>query len=85
MKQEKQALRKSPERKIGQVLLAPYRLPQKLFREVRKRIRVRGARIGSGVDSAQRISGTGSSGIGSQPQELAAMRDGSRDVRLLSR
>ena len=38
LKQEKQALRKSPERKIGQVLLAPYRLPQKLFREVRKQI-----------------------------------------------
>jgi GT2 family glycosyltransferase len=37
LKQEKQALRKSPERKIGQVLLAPYRLPQKLVREVRKR------------------------------------------------
>jgi GT2 family glycosyltransferase len=39
LKQEKQALRKSPERKVGQVLLAPYRLPQKLFREVRKQIR----------------------------------------------
>ena len=38
LKQEKQALRKSPERKVGQVLLAPYRLPQKLFREVRKQI-----------------------------------------------
>jgi GT2 family glycosyltransferase len=37
LKQEKHALRKSPERKIGQVLLAPYRLPQKLLREVRKR------------------------------------------------
>ena len=37
LKQEKQVLRKSPERKIGQVLLAPYRLPQKLVREVRKR------------------------------------------------
>jgi len=36
LKQEKQALRKSPERKVGQVILAPYRLPQKLFREVRK-------------------------------------------------
>ena len=35
---EKQALRKSPERKIGQVILAPYRLPQKLIREVRKRL-----------------------------------------------
>jgi O-antigen biosynthesis protein len=32
LKREKQALRKSPERRIGQVLLAPYRLPQKLFR-----------------------------------------------------
>jgi GT2 family glycosyltransferase len=37
LKAEKQALRKSPERKIGQVVLAPYRLPQKLLREVRKR------------------------------------------------
>jgi len=37
LKAEKQALRKSPERKIGQVLLAPYRLPQRLFREIRKR------------------------------------------------
>lgn len=38
LKQEKQALRKCPERKVGQVLLAPYRLPQKLFREVSKRL-----------------------------------------------
>jgi O-antigen biosynthesis protein len=38
LKAEKQALRKSPERKVGQVLLAPYRLPQRLFREVGKRI-----------------------------------------------
>ena len=38
LKQEKQALRKSPERKVGQVLLAPYRLPQKLIREVGKRM-----------------------------------------------
>lgn len=37
LKGEKQAFRKSPERRIGQVLLAPYRLPQKLFREIRKR------------------------------------------------
>ncbi len=37
LKEEKQALRKSPERKIGQVFLAPYRLPQKLLREVQKR------------------------------------------------
>lgn len=37
LKIEKQALRKCPERKIGQVLLAPYRLPQRLFHEVAKR------------------------------------------------
>lgn len=36
LKAEKQALRKSPERKVGQVILAPYRLPQRLIREVRK-------------------------------------------------
>ena len=42
LKAEKQALRKSPERKIGQVVLAPYRLPQKLVREVRKRFPKRG-------------------------------------------
>ena len=39
LKAEKQALRKSPERKLGQVLLAPYRLPQKLIREMRKQFR----------------------------------------------
>lgn len=39
LKEEKHALRKSPERKVGQVLLAPYRLPQKLIRKVRKQIR----------------------------------------------
>jgi GT2 family glycosyltransferase len=38
LKQEKQVLRKCPERKIGQVILAPYRLPQRLFREVGKRL-----------------------------------------------
>ncbi len=37
LKEEKQALRKSPERKVGQVLLAPYLLPKKLIREVQKR------------------------------------------------
>jgi GT2 family glycosyltransferase len=38
LKEEKQALRKSAERKVGQILLAPYRLPQKLLREIRKRV-----------------------------------------------
>ena len=36
LKEEKQLLRKSPERKIGQVLLAPYRLPQRLIHGLRK-------------------------------------------------
>src|SRR2546423_2052959 len=38
LKAEKQALRKSPERKVGQVLLAPYWLPQRLVRGIRKRL-----------------------------------------------
>src|SRR6202023_3328404 len=37
LRRESRALRSSPERRIGQVLLAPYRLPQRLFREIRKR------------------------------------------------
>jgi GT2 family glycosyltransferase len=41
LKEQKQAYRKSPERRIGQVLLAPYRVPQKLFRELRKRVQLR--------------------------------------------
>lgn len=38
LKAEKQALRKAPERKVGQVLLAPYLLPQRLVRGIRKRL-----------------------------------------------
>ena len=37
LKAEKQALRKSPERKVGQVLLAPYLLPKRLVRGIQKR------------------------------------------------
>jgi O-antigen biosynthesis protein len=37
LKEQKEALRKSAERKLGQILLAPYRLPQKLIREIHKR------------------------------------------------
>jgi glycosyltransferase involved in cell wall biosynthesis len=39
LKKDKQALRKCPERKVGQVILAPYRLPQKLLRQVRRQWR----------------------------------------------
>ena len=38
LKEQRQALRKSPERRIGQVLLAPYRLPQKLVKTVWKKL-----------------------------------------------
>jgi glycosyltransferase involved in cell wall biosynthesis len=34
LKEERRTLRKSPERRIGQVLLAPYRLPEKLAKTV---------------------------------------------------
>jgi len=34
LKEQKQTLRKSPERRVGQILLAPYRLPQKLAKTV---------------------------------------------------
>jgi len=37
LRRERRELRSSPERRIGQVLLSPYRLPQRLFREIRKR------------------------------------------------
>ena len=36
LKDQKQALRKSAERRVGQILLAPYRLPEKLVKKVWK-------------------------------------------------
>jgi GT2 family glycosyltransferase len=38
LKGQKQALRKSPERRVGQILLAPYRLPEKLVKKVWKNV-----------------------------------------------
>src|SRR5262249_52878746 len=38
LKEQKQALRKSPERRVGQILLAPYRLPEKLVKKVWKKL-----------------------------------------------
>jgi GT2 family glycosyltransferase len=76
LKAEKQALRKSPERKIGQVLLAPYRLPQKLLREVRKRF--------PKPNESHRLSGGTSEYHGwiekrrVQSDELGALRDQAR-------
>jgi GT2 family glycosyltransferase len=39
LKEQRQTLRKSPERRIGQVLLAPYRLPQKLAKTIWKSLK----------------------------------------------
>jgi hypothetical protein len=39
LKEQKQTLRKSPERRVGQILLAPYRLPEKLAKSVWKKLR----------------------------------------------
>jgi glycosyltransferase involved in cell wall biosynthesis len=44
LKEQKQTLRKSPERRVGQILLAPYRLPEKLAKTVWKKLR-RSARV----------------------------------------
>ena len=38
LKEQKQTLLKSPERKIGRVLLAPYRLPERLIKVIRKKL-----------------------------------------------
>src|SRR6266566_8831700 len=45
LKEQKQMLRKSPERRIGQVLLAPYRLPEKLVKAIRKNLHPRPAKF----------------------------------------
>jgi O-antigen biosynthesis protein len=39
LKEQRQALRKSPERRIGQVLLAPYRIPEKLVKAAWNKLR----------------------------------------------
>ena len=44
LKEQKHALRKSPERRIGQVLLAPYRLPEKLVKAIWKKLHPRAAK-----------------------------------------
>ena len=44
LKEQKQVLRNSPERRIGQVLLAPYRLPEKLVKTIFKKWHPRAAK-----------------------------------------
>ena len=39
LKEQKQTLRKSPERRVGQILLVPYRLPEKLAKTIWKKLR----------------------------------------------
>ncbi len=75
LKAEKQELRKCPERKVGQVILAPYRLPQKLLREVRKRWPALGAgKASAAPDEYQRWLETHRV----QPAEAAALREEAR-------
>ena len=38
LKEQRQILRKSPERRVGQILLAPYRLPEKLVKAVWQKV-----------------------------------------------
>ena len=45
LKAQRQILRKSPERRIGQLLLAPYRLPEKFVKAIRKKLRPRAAKF----------------------------------------
>src|SRR5262245_28631270 len=46
LKEQKEALLHSPERKIGKILLAPYRLPERLIRLTWKKLFRRGASEG---------------------------------------
>src|SRR5205809_2219344 len=43
LREQRQALRKSPERRIGQLLLAPYRIPEKLVKATWKKLHSHGA------------------------------------------
>jgi O-antigen biosynthesis protein len=44
LKEQRQLLRKSPERRVGQILLAPYRLPEKLVKTVWQKLYPRTAK-----------------------------------------
>jgi GT2 family glycosyltransferase len=73
LKAEKQALRKSPERKIGQVVMAPYRLPQKLVREVRKRFPKSGKTAGASGPASEYQTWFDARRV--KPRDFAALRD----------
>ncbi|MFN2541516.1 MAG: glycosyltransferase [Chthoniobacterales bacterium] len=73
LKEEKQLLRKSPERKLGQILLAPYRLPQKLFRALRRNRARATARSGSATEYQRWFEKHRAT-----PEQLATMREEAR-------
>jgi GT2 family glycosyltransferase len=54
LKEQKQSLRKSPERRVGQLLLAPYRLPEKLVKTVWKKLYPRAAKHRQDLTEYQR-------------------------------
>jgi GT2 family glycosyltransferase len=54
LKEQRQALRKSPERRVGQLLLAPYRLPEKLVKTVWKKLHPRAAKRRQDLTEYQR-------------------------------
>ena len=54
LKEQRQALRKSLERRVGQVLLAPYRLPEKLVKTVWKKLYPRAAKCRHDLTEYQR-------------------------------
>ena len=51
LKEQKRALLKSPERRIGQILLAPYRLPERLIKLIGKKLFRQTTREGNGAPS----------------------------------
>jgi GT2 family glycosyltransferase len=51
LKEQKKTLLKSPERRIGQILLAPYRLPERLIKLIGKKLFRRTAREHNGAPS----------------------------------
>ena len=53
LKEQRQALRRSPERRIGQVLLAPYRIPEKLVKAAWNKLRPASAKRPRSADPSE--------------------------------
>jgi GT2 family glycosyltransferase len=54
LKEQRQSLRKSPERRVGQLLLAPYRLPEKVVKTVWKKLHPRATKRRQDLTEYQR-------------------------------